>query len=145
MSCGCNCNVYRRPDGVVGCGFVIEFAGKPQHSVSWPDRVSFRYTEEGLERAGIACSSPCGEPVSEPVAAIVAPEPAAESNPEPPASDAAEDVTQEVDAASEAGAIREYLAANPEATNKQVIAALAEQGVQIQSSQVTREKKKLAA
>lgn len=42
---------------------------------------------------------------------------------------------------SEAQAIRDYLAEHPEAANKDVIAALAERGIEIASSQVTRQRK----
>lgn len=42
---------------------------------------------------------------------------------------------------SEAQAIRDYLAENPNAANKDVVAALAERGIEISSSQVTRQRK----
>lgn len=155
---GLICNVYSRPDGVVGVGFEIQWAGKPQHSVSWPDRPSFRYTDQGLERAGISVEYGEGlAPVTEPAEAsepeaVATPEPTpVVTEPTPVVTETAEEATAEAEEAtaetetSEAQSIRDYLAANPEAANKDVITALAEQGIQIQSSQVTRERKKLAA
>lgn len=44
---------------------------------------------------------------------------------------------------SEAQAIRDYLTVNPNATNKAVVEALAEKGIEISSSQVTRQRKNL--
>lgn len=59
---------------------------------------------------------------------------------------APEDETTEAPATepvSEAEAIRQYLAEHPNAGNKDVVAALAEQGIEVGSSQVSREKRKL--
>jgi len=50
----------------------------------------------------------------------------------------------EVEPISEAQAIRDYLAQHPEARNVDVVKALAEQGIKISSSQVSRQKKNLA-
>jgi hypothetical protein len=45
---------------------------------------------------------------------------------------------------SESDLILEHLIASPDATNKEVIAALKEQGVTVQSAQVTEVKKQLS-
>lgn len=49
--------------------------------------------------------------------------------------------TDDEEPVNEAQAIRDYLAEHPEAANKDVIAALAERGIEIASSQVTRQRK----
>lgn len=132
---------------------------RPFHGIIWPDRHnSERYTDERLESAGIRVlpveSYVAGEPVEQPTPVIaeatpvitdVAPETTpvvtettpvvTESEPEP---------ETESESVNEAQAIRDYLASNPDAANKDVVAALAEKGITIQSSQVSREKKNLA-
>lgn len=191
---------YRRPDGVLGVGFFIPWAGKFTHSVSWPDLPAERYTEDRLERMGVKVvkmwidesfsgsesdetqqeaegetSSEASEQTVTPDADVVAPDvtdPGSESqseatgnssegdqaglaNPSPgtdeseATSDESQDGSEQPEAdevseeaqVSEAQAIRDYLASNPDASNKEVVAALKGQGIEITSSQVTRQRK----
>lgn len=46
---------YRRADGVVGCGFQVQYHvdQDPMHSIAWPDCESKRYTDAMLEHSGI--------------------------------------------------------------------------------------------
>lgn len=46
-------NLYRRPNGLRGVGFLIAFAGKRQHSVAWAEGPGTRHTDDELERMGI--------------------------------------------------------------------------------------------
>lgn len=52
--------------------------------------------------------------------------------------------TEPTKAVSEAESIRQHLKANPEADNAAVIAALAEQGIEVNSTQVNRARKQVA-
>lgn len=198
---------YHRPDGAVGCGYKIEWAGIEQHSVSWPDGPAQRYRDEDLDDRKIKIKSVAvvrfgdrksieqvdengGEQVDaqkEPVNAgtdsgeqidttvevnktlAEADEQASDSFPlEAPADtvdtsdesveNAASDkqVADQTDSQagntsrfdpsqSEAANIRIALEIAPEATNRDVIDHLHAAGISVSSSQVSRERKTLAA
>lgn len=48
-------NKYTRPDGVTGFGFEIEHAGRPMHSIAWPDRVGERMKDDERQEKRIGC------------------------------------------------------------------------------------------
>lgn len=54
-----NANRYEAPNGRVGVGFKIEHAGRPQHSVAWPDGIAERYMDDELEERQIKVSTLC--------------------------------------------------------------------------------------
>lgn len=85
-------------------------------------------------------------PAEEPTSEVVEDEEPAEQVDEPAAAvDEVEEVEQEPEAEkSEAEHIREYLTANPDSANKDVIKALKKIGVEISSSQVSAARKQLA-
>lgn len=119
---------FRRSDGVLGVGFEIEFGGLPQLSIAWPDGPATRHTLTEAQRLKIEISDlPEDDHANS--------EPTSPPEPNAPASPA-EDL-------SEADAIRTYLAENPQATNKSVVAALKKHGIEITSSQVSRYRSEL--
>ncbi len=155
-------NVYFRPDGVEGCGHVIEWGGLQQHSVSWPDGPAQRYRDEDLEDRQITFQNvhsvvfDAMDDLSKIIPGVqveqvttLADQPPAEASspggiapiPEPgePASIAPFDAT-----ATEAANIRIALQVDPEATNRQVIDRLHAVGISVSASQVSRERKALA-
>lgn len=200
---------FRRTDGIIGVGFFIDFAGLRQASISWPDRVSSRHTEDEFERGvieditdsvvgkslvvdqevdergiqvaqsfndwlqsvrdaggdawdGVDVESVLTElrgrveqPVeSDPVppenvgepkesSEIVADEPQIEADSVGPSVEPPLDVPEPAPKKSEAESIREYITANPEASNAQVIEHLATVSVEVTSSQVAYQRKKL--
>lgn len=147
---------FRRTDGIVGVGFFIEFAGLRQASISWPDRVSSRHTEDEFTRGTIVDVTdamdprpelPTLEPVAEPGPADEIDEPDESNPPEPvePPLDVPVEPVDEIPKKSEAEHIREYITANPEASNAQVIEHLATISVDVTSSQIAYQRKKLAS
>jgi len=160
---------YSRSDDVTGFGFVIEFAGKPQHSVSWPDGPALRYMEDELAEKGISFKpfKAVDEPLTmeELQSLWETTEPAPEDETVDDATDAIDDPTDVESAAevaagdpqpvesshvfipdtgaTEAANIRAYLSANPESTNQEVIAALHEHGIEVASNQVNRARKQI--
>lgn len=157
-------NVYHRPDAVDGVGYVIDHAGRQQHSVSWPDRPAERFKTDELRDHGITvdaatatCLPRCSDDDAVPKPAVTNQDgkPAVTVDrktiePAPTEPDAAVTTDEEdsdgpdLDASeSEAENIRRYLRAYPDAENGQVIDALDKAGIEIQSSQVNRQRKKL--
>jgi hypothetical protein len=155
---------YHRPDGVVGCGFYGEFGGLWQHSIAWPDQSATRMRFEDLEerqievRDCVACG-PCEnlqcqlEPVA--VDATTAASTSALEDTDLP-------VNIEVDPftppgvenvadspfspeVSEAANIRAALTRDPDMSNRDVIAFLHSHGVEVSTSQVTRERRAMKA
>lgn len=141
---------YYRPDGVVGVGFEITHSAKKMHSIAWPDRCAERMLDDELARKKIRVD---GKPEVVPKAPdtplhemLSTPETTDESQEDAEVSEDDKSVSEEPEAdepVSEAQAIRDYLTANPEATNKTVVEALAVDGIEISSSQVTRQRKNL--
>jgi hypothetical protein len=149
-------NTYRKADGTVGVGFMIQRSGRMMHSIAWPNDVAERMMPDEMERKHITCKWPESESET----------PEAESEPEEPeiadpvesaevktevnvdANIQSESSEQESETEekpkSEAEQIREYLTANPDADNKTVIEELAKAGTDITSSQVTRQRKNLS-
>jgi hypothetical protein len=111
---------FTRDDTVVGVGFFLAHGGITVASIAWPDRPCERMRLDELERHNITFAS-CAGCVA--VLPIVKTE-----DPQAPQK-------------TEAELIREFLAKNPDATNKDVIAALAEAGVEVTSAQVTAAKR----
>lgn len=142
-------NTYRRADGVEGVGFEIDFAGRRQHSVAWPDRPAERFTADELERKRVRCTTADEPAKSHQTPPVDVNEPTQE-----PESQAGEQTATEGPAASdtppiaqglsEAEAIRRYLTAHPDADNDAVIRGVAEHGYEVQASQVSRQRNKLA-
>jgi hypothetical protein len=157
---------YHRPDGVVGCGFYGEFGGLWQHSIAWPDQSAARMRHEDLEERKIAVKDLAVVPFSERAAIekvnvnkngdsmivediYVGPPVDADpytTNDLPPPADppAFEDPAHFDPSLSEAENIRIALAMMPGETNKGIIEVLNRHGVNVSSSQVTRERKSLA-
>lgn len=166
-------NVYHRPDAVDGVGYVIDHAGRQQHSVSWPDRPAQRFRADELQEHGITvdaatatCLPDCSDDDAVPQPAVTNQDgkptvtdqdgqaavtvdrksieptpPKPETTGTTPSPDAE---GPDLDASeSEAENIRRYLRAYPDAENGQVIDALDKAGIEIQSSQVNRQRKKL--
>lgn len=134
---------YRSPMGAVGVGFLIEFAGRAQHSVAWPDGPARRYKNDELQELGIKCYE------AEPAHESLEPNESQQTEAVGPAADegTVEDDTPQFAFKpddTEANNIREYLRTFPEAENQQVIAALNKLGMQVSSSQVSAAKKQLA-
>jgi hypothetical protein len=156
---------YRRNDGVVGVGFLIEYGGIQQHSIAWPDRAPERYSPSMLDFNLIAAEPlspflfvepglPNVKPENDSVVPVdltpvvpveptlvvpVTPEPAlpvVPVVPNTPAEPAKPEVKPEND--SEADWIRAYLTDNPTSTNAEVIEALGATGIVVTSSQVSR-------
>lgn len=132
---------YHRPDGVVGCGFFGEFGGLWQHSIAWPDQAAARLRTEDLEDRKIevkpieSAAKPKVDTAPKPT-----PDPVT-TTAEPPADESTEfDLT-----ASEAANIRIAIGAYPEMSNKEIIGILNTSGIDVSSSQVTRERKSLKA
>lgn len=44
---------YRRFDGIIGVGFLIQYGGVDQHSISWPDKPAERFTNDALDASDI--------------------------------------------------------------------------------------------
>lgn len=163
------CNQYTRRDHVIGVGFEIEYAGKRMHSIAWPDRPAERYMNDELESElckvspmGGGCCKPCDTPLAvetpavEPVAEVAEPaEPTADAPPEsvdplpevietqtpvdpiaPPEFVFNRELTETVN-------IYNYLTVYPNATNQEVIAALNGFGMEVSTSQVSRQRTKL--
>lgn len=142
-----------RNGNVIGYGFVINFAGRLQHSVAWPNGPALRYMDDELREKHIECS------LLEP-AAVSATTEASDDQPsgegidlggaettDPPAGQPDFDPQPTFIAdpqATEARNIRDYLRTFPDASNQEVIAALHDQGVEVASNQVTRARKQLA-
>lgn len=111
---------YKRYDNVEGVGYAIRQNGDKVYAIAWADGQVNRYDPDYVARAGIAVEGEPAEPSAEPA------EPSAEAG----------------DLPSEETLIRDYLEANPDATNAQVIAALKAEGVTVQSGQVSAVRKK---
>lgn len=161
-----SCTTYRRIDGVIGVGFVIDFAGKAQHSIAWPDRPAERMMSDELETWGIktgqvgltqdGCPEPCCEPeqerpaVNDSVEDVSQEEPAVAEASADAIADSESEQEQEQPAfvfdadGTEAGNIRSYLTAFPEATNQEVIRELNSHGMEVSSSQVSYQRNRLA-
>lgn len=151
----CKHITYNRPDAVVGVGFQIEHGGRSQHSVAWPDRPAQRFTSDELERLGISCDleaedppqaveGDAGEQQGKPVDPADLPQPAADTDPpEDPTETDEEPDQQDAEPVTEAEAIRKKLEETPKATNKEIVEALAADGIKVSSSQVSRQKKNL--
>jgi hypothetical protein len=153
-------NTYHRPDGVVGCGFYGEFGGLWQHSISWPDQPSARMRTEDLEDRKIDVKSLAVVPVGDrdlidkpgpiddqTIESIVDVQDGEIESVEvmPPVSPTVpEDASQFGPSASEAENIRRAIAADPDATNRDIITLLNSHGVNVSSSQISRERKALA-
>lgn len=176
-----NANKYQQSDRRTGVGFVIEWAGRKQHSIAWEAGPAERYKEDELAEHGIEVT-PLVECVHKPAEAVVEEivgdalesqsgvkveevqeiETAPET--EQPVSDwtgegqdaltdveAAEEIAREstghefifLPEGTEAANIRAYLTAYPEATNQEVIAALHKFGLEVSSSQVSTQRKKI--
>jgi hypothetical protein len=145
---------YHRPDGVVGCGFYGEFGGLWQHSIAWPDQSAARMRHEDLEERKIEVKDLAVLPFSERgsiervnvnkngdsmiVEDIYVGPPVLAEPPAP------EDPVPFDPSISEAENIRTALAMMPGETNKGIIEVLNRHGVNVSSSQVTRERKSLA-
>jgi hypothetical protein len=145
---------YHRPDGVVGCGFYGEFGGLWQHSIAWPDQSAARMRHEDLEERKIEVKDLAVLPFSERgsiervnvnkngdsmiVEDIYVGPPVLADPP------ALEDPAHFDPSISEAENIRTALAMMPGETNKGIIEVLNRHGVNVSSSQVTRERKSLA-
>jgi hypothetical protein len=154
--------IYQRPDGVVGCGFYGEFGGLWQHSIAWPDQSATRMRFEDLEERQIdvkqvavvgigdrdlidMANAPARgyetksqKPVEAEVEATIV-----ESAPvDPPAP---EDAAPFDPSTSEAENIRRAIALDPDATNKDIISLLNSHGIDVSSSQVTRERRAIKA
>lgn len=127
---------YDRPDGIAGVGHCIDFAGRLQHSVSWPDKIAERYMDDELVEKSIQVKRLQDD----------------QDDDEDAINDPAASAKVKVDSetfvhdpdATEAANIRGYLIANPEASNQDVIAALHELKTEVSSSQVTAQRKRLA-
>lgn len=144
-------NIYHRPDAVTGCGYVIEWGGMKQHSVAWPDRPAERFRDEDLIERGIEVRQVVdahSEPFpleSAPAEPLPLEEPTAEESPLDPIPEPVEPVSiTPFDASlTEAENIRIALEDNPEATNRQVIDRLHAVGINVSSSQISRERRSL--
>ena len=163
---------YYRSDGVVGVGFEITHSAKLMHSIAWPDRCAERMLDDELLRKKIRVAGPADEAVVSPPASSAEPDVSegvnsASTSPEVKLASEVEDdyvgsdrqeseepdesfwdseldeSSLEVEPVSEAQAIRDYLTEHPEAVNKAVVEALAARGIEISSSQVTRQRKNL--
>lgn len=132
---------FRRRDGVLGVGFVMMFAGVEQASIAWPDRQAERFIVDDMDRNGI---NEVGGKTHEDLGKEVMPD----VDPSKPTSEDGPAVSPPLvlpnpfaEPISEAQAIRNYLAEHGTgATNKAIVEALKAQGVNVSSSQVTREK-----
>lgn len=58
---------YRSPMGAIGAGFLIEFAGREQHSVAWPDGAARRYKTDELAELHIECYEDDGPTSTDPL------------------------------------------------------------------------------
>jgi hypothetical protein len=108
---------FTRDDTVVGVGFFVPHGGQSVASIAWPDRPCERMRLDELERHNITFASCAGCVGVLPIIKTAGPE------------------------KTEGELIREFLAKNPEASNKDVIAGLAAEGVEVTSGQVTAAKK----
>lgn len=164
-------NTYHRPDGVIGCGFFGEFGGLWQHSISWPDQPAARMRTEDLEDRKIDVKSLAvasvgdrdlidmadrGSGQSYTVESVVKVnankngdsmivEDVYVAPPAPVDPPAPEDASPFDSSASEAENIRRAIALDPDATNRDIITLLNSHGVNVSSSQISRERRALAA
>lgn len=136
----CNHNTYTRSDAVVGVGFEIEHAGKRMHSIAWPDKPAERMMDDEMERKNVVCKQ----------AKILNPN-TKQGDVELESIETEETATDEVTTLdespspkSEAETIREYLAEHPDADNATVIEALGAMKIEVNASQVSRQRKNLA-
>lgn len=136
---------YFRPDGIVGVGFLIHLGGVDQHSIAWPDRPAERMKEDEMLERGVAFELAMVNVMR--LETANAPSDI-DSNDESGSGNTEGD-SQQVFAfdpsKSEAENIRNYLAVNPAARNKDVIAALNSLGMDVSSGQVTAARKAIAA
>ena len=138
---------YMRPDGAIGVGYFIPWAGRYVHSVAWPDLPAERYSVERLERMRVQVlgieTVGKDQPEDQPETT-----PGVTAKPDLPTTDdeSGEKLTnnrlKSDQSVSEAQAIRDFLDTQPEATNKEVIAALNERGIEVSSGQVSRERRR---
>jgi hypothetical protein len=137
-------NIYTH-NGRIGHGYVIEFAGRRQHSIAWSDGPATRHKDDELKDIGIVCKHVSSVAPAESIKKTTVAEIEVEAE--------VSQVESEVEAQnsefvfdrsrSEAENIRNYLAAHPEAENREVIAALHDLGMDVSSGQVTYQRNRL--
>ena len=145
-----NVNEYQRANGVIGYGFEILHCSRPMHSISWPDELGERMTQDELDRKGVKVQTVAlesaesveddGEDWKSAYLALK------KMHAELKAKCEADETPSkdEVSPVSEAESIRNYLTENPKASNKEVVEALGLLGIEINSSQVSTQRKRLA-
>ena len=111
------------------------------HSIAWPDRCAERMLDDELLRKQIRMAGPAEQTVEDDYVGSDMQE--SEEPDESFWNSELDESSLEVEPISEAQAIRDYLTEHPEAANKAVVEALAARGIEISSSQVTRQRKNL--
>jgi hypothetical protein len=157
---------YRDRNGNVGIGFMIEWAGLQMASIAWETKPATRHTLDEFERGMVEDLGELVECVSDPenvnskayvdgmrkdferllqenerLKVILG---SAPTVPEDQPSEAQPENSDPQPEKSEAQHIRDYLAANPEASNSQAIDHLATIGVNVHGSQIATQRKKIA-